>query len=450
MSSITTTHASVDHLQQDTLRRLLAVARHLSASADLREILSLIIDAMRDILGAERATVFEFDAAAQELFTMVAHGVGGEAAREIRIPMTTGLAGQSATTRQIINVPDAYADARFNQAVDRQTGFRTRSILAVPLLGHDGELVGVAQVLNKRGGPFTQADEEIAQALAAQAAVAMKRGRLIEDRLVRLKLESDLELARKIQQASFPSALPDITGFDVAVWNQPADETGGDVYDAIDVPHPDGTPTQRAMLLMADATGHGVGPAISVTQLCSMVRMAVRLGATLDDVVRHVNQQLTTDLPSGRFITAWFGLLDGPAGTITSFSAGQAPLLHYSAHDDRFEEMGADTIPFGVLLDIESQVPPAITMHAGDVFAVISDGFFEAHQPGGDLFGTQRICQCIRTHREQSSAQVISALRMAVDEFTHNAQPHDDRTAIIIRCVRAGFGSVPGGGRAGV
>ncbi len=432
-------------LHRDVLSRILAVARHLSASADLQDILHVIIDAMRDTLNADRATVFEYDPKTNELFTTVAHGVdenktaSKDKPREIRIPATKGLAGECAQSQRIINVPDAYADPRFNQAVDRQTGYRTRSILAVPLLGHDGELVGVAQVLNKHGGPFTAEDEELAQALASQAAVAMKRGRLIEDRLIREKLERDIELARRIQQSSFPAELPVLPGFDVAAWSQPAEETGGDVYDVIARITADPTsdssaaPITKIVLLMADATGHGVGPALSVTQLRSMLRMAVRLGADLTDIARHANQQLCDDLPGGRFITAWFGELDSKHHTLTSLSAGQAPLLRYIAAEDRFDSADADVVPLGVI-DLVDLVPSTpLVMNNRDIFAVISDGIFESRNAAGQQFGSERVQSCLRKCRDRSAADMIASLRSSVEEFTQNQPAEDDRTAILIK-----------------
>lgn len=431
-------------LQRDVLSRILAVARHLSASADLQDILNGIIDAMRDTLEAERATVFEFDAKTNELFTTVAHGVASSQAmghapaplaREIRIPANKGLAGECAQTRRIINVPDAYADPRFNQAIDRQTGYRTRSILTIPLLGHDGELVGVAQVLNKiSGGAFDAEDEEIAASLASQAAVAMRRGRLIEDRLMRQKLERDLELARRIQQSSFPNQLPAVQGFDIAAWGQPAEETGGDVYDVMTRTCADETAAPRTILLMADATGHGVGPALSVTQLRSMLRMAVRLGADLADIVRHANQQLCDDLPGGRFITAWFGELDANVGTLASISAGQAPLIRYCAAEDRFECADADTVPLGVA-DLDDLTPAApLHLAPGDLFAVISDGIFESRNAAGEQFGSERVQDCFRRARDCGAQEMITQLRAAVEAFTGGAPAEDDRTAILIKC----------------
>jgi len=438
-------------LHHDTLHRVLAVARELNASADIKQVLSVIIDAMRDLLDAERATVFEYDAAADQLFTTVAHGLACDPQeehpqlREIRMPSTKGLAGEAAHSRKIINVPDAHADPRFNPDVDKKTGFRTRSLLTIPLIGFDSELVGVAQVLNKRVGPFTNDDERIAVALASHAAVALKRGRLIEDRVVREKLERDLELARRIQQSSFPSALPTLKGFEIDAWSEPAEETGGDTYDVIGFPSecaetlitPETVRAERAILLMADATGHGVGPALSVTQVRSMLRMAVRMDADLEQIALHMNQQLCHDLPGGRFITAWLGELDAQWATLTSFSAGQAPLLRYVAAEDRFEILNADTMPFGVEQQLVIGIEHQFSMNPGDVFAAISDGIFEATNPRGEEFGIERTQETIRADPDSSAADIGRALRRAVDQFTEQMPATDDRTVIIVKCRRS-------------
>ena len=451
-------------LHRETLSRLLAVSRHLSASSDLHEILGVIIDAMRDTLDADRATVFEYDAASDELFTNVAHGVEGRdqrsevrdqrseansltsdfrpltSASTIRIPATAGLAGECAQRRDIINTPDAYADVRFNQAVDKKTGYRTRSILTIPLLDDERGLVGVAQVLNKNGGgAFTAEDEEIAEALAAQAAVAMRRGRLLMDRMVKQQLERDIELARTIQQSSFPNELPAMKRFDIAAWNLPADQTGGDVYDVwARRGEPHGEPAsggcaQRVVLLMADATGHGVGPAISATQLRSMLRMGVRLGASLTDLALHANEQLCADLPGGRFITAWFGELDGAAGTLDILSAGQAPLLLYRAAADAWESRNADTVPLGVLEDASFPKPARLKLGPGDLFAVVSDGIFEAVNSAMEQFGVDRAQAAMQAARDGSAASIIDALRKELDQFTGPGPRLDDCTVIVVK-----------------
>jgi len=154
-AGVDTHEGSLQGLPADAVAKLLAVSRRLAETGELADVLSTVIDALRDLLSAERATVFEYDAGADQLFTQVAHGIGDrEGQGIIRIPSSRGIAGAAATSRQIINIPDAYTDERFNREVDLRTGYRTRSILAIPLVDHDGGLVGVAQVLNREGGPF--------------------------------------------------------------------------------------------------------------------------------------------------------------------------------------------------------------------------------------------------------------------------------------------------------
>ncbi len=245
-----------------------------------------------------------------------------------------------------------------------------------------------------------------------------------------MRLERDLQIARQIQQSTLPRTLPALDGFDLAAWNEPAEETGGDTFDVIAV---EGEGAARAVLLLADATGHGIGPALAATQIRAMLRMAVRLGADLADVARHLNEQLLADLPDNRFITAWLGEVDARAGTIASFSAGQGPILIYRAALGAFERRSADAPPFGVVDDMAVNVAAPVALERGDLFIVISDGFYEARDAAGEQFGPARVERTIASHAGASAAAIIAAVREAVDAFTHSKRADDDRTIIVIR-----------------
>ncbi|MCP3956505.1 MAG: SpoIIE family protein phosphatase [bacterium] len=251
-----------------------------------------------------------------------------------------------------------------------------------------------------------------------------------------MKLERDLQLARQIQQATFPNELPRVAGFDLVAWSEPADETGGDSYDVIGLDAEGGLTTgdaERAVLLLADATGHGIGPALSVTQLRSMLRMAVRAGSGLAEVASHVNEQLCADLPGNRFITAWLAELNAASGRVVTFSAGQAPLLLYRAESDKVEDLNADAPPLGLLAGLPMVLPPPITLKPGDVYVVLSDGFFESVDAADMEFGKERVIGLIRQHRRAGSAEMLAAIRAALTEFTGNAPADDDRTAVIVK-----------------
>jgi HD-GYP domain-containing protein (c-di-GMP phosphodiesterase class II) len=169
----------VNRLQQrvEKLGGILEVAKALVAERDLDRLLKLIVHASARVVEADRCSLFLVDRERGELWTKVAQGLGGM--KEIRIPMDRGIAGAVATTNSSINIPDAYKDPRFNQNVDKQTGYKTKTILCVPMRSVEGDVVGVVQALNKQDGKaFTAEDEELLSALGGQAAAAVNNALL--------------------------------------------------------------------------------------------------------------------------------------------------------------------------------------------------------------------------------------------------------------------------------
>lgn len=162
----------------DRLPVILDITRRLMSVTDLDALLRLIAQATTQLLEADRATIFLVDAERGELWSKVALGTSGA---EIRFPVGVGIAGRVAATGETINIPDAYADPRFNPEPDRRSGYRTVSLLTYPMTAHDQRVIGVFQAINKRGGPFTVADEETLGSLAASAAVAVENAQLVSD-----------------------------------------------------------------------------------------------------------------------------------------------------------------------------------------------------------------------------------------------------------------------------
>lgn len=141
------------------------------------------------VLDADRSTLFVVDRVKKQIWSKVAQGAG---MAEIRIPIGAGIAGQVALTGEIINIPDAYADPRFNREVDKKTGYRTRSILCMPMKDAGGKIIGVFQILNKVSGAFTAADEQLLGAFASQAAVAVKNAMLNDEIRKRMEVSETL------------------------------------------------------------------------------------------------------------------------------------------------------------------------------------------------------------------------------------------------------------------
>jgi len=157
---------------------LLRVVSEVSSEIKLGPLLQKLISTITKMLDAERSTLFLNDEKSNELYTEVGEGLG---ATQIRFPNHRGIAGAVFKSLKSVNIPHAYADLRFNPAFDKTTGFFTRSILCVPVINKDGKTIGVTQVLNKRGGTFTEEDEARLKAFTSQIAISLENAKLFDD-----------------------------------------------------------------------------------------------------------------------------------------------------------------------------------------------------------------------------------------------------------------------------
>jgi phosphoserine phosphatase len=407
-------------LSRDDLEAILAITRHLAAPAGLHELLAEVAGAACRVLRAERASVWLLDAPRDELVLEVADDIA-----HLRLPVGTGLVGACARGGCVINVPDCTADPRFDPATDRRTGFRTRSSLSLPMLDWDGALVGVLQVLNRADGPFDASDEALGTALAAQCAVALQRARLTAARIEGEALRQELELARTVQMSSLPRGLPDVPGYAMHATFRPASITGGDTYDLAWLG--DGA----LLVVLGDASGHGIGPALSVTQMHAMLRMALRMGADLATAFAQVNDQLAETLPDSRFVTAFVGLLDVSTHALQYANGGQSPILHYHAADDRFSRLKPTSFPMGAM-PLPGPKPPACAVLApGDLLILSSDGIYEQEDAQGRPFGVERVEALVRRHASGPVAGLAAALLAAFDAF-HGPRPQDDDVTLVL------------------
>lgn len=161
--------------EHQRLSVLLNVTREISKEIQIDRLLFTIMDEVRKALNADRCTVFLLDEENDELWSKVAHGE-----REIRFPRRKGIAGYVATTGEILNIADAYADKRFNYEIDQKTGYRTRNMLTFPMTNKLNEIIGVFQVLNKIAGNFNQKDEELLSAISSISATQIENAQLYE------------------------------------------------------------------------------------------------------------------------------------------------------------------------------------------------------------------------------------------------------------------------------
>jgi sigma-B regulation protein RsbU (phosphoserine phosphatase) len=403
------------------MRAILEVTSALAAPFDLMTMLGEVVAAAKQVLGADRGSVWLRDPATDELVLEVATGM-----TQVRVPSGAGLVGACARARRIINVPDCYADTRFDPSVDKASGYRTRCMLALPLIDHKDILVGVMQVLNKIDGVFDADDEVLAAALAAQCAVALQRVRMTEVLIEGEKMHQALKMAREVQMSTLPATMPVLPGYDVCGTSRPAELTGGDTFDLAQF-------DQGLLVVLGDATGHGIAPALSVTQMQAMLRIAFRLGSDLESAFQQVNNQLAETLPPDRFITAFIGLLDPLTHRLRFHSGGQGPILHFQAAEGDCALYKPTSFPLGAMP--LSQLKPAATLQMlpGDILVLLSDGFYEFRDAAGEQFGEKRVRDIVATHRDKPMAELLNILIQAVDAFARGAPQEDDMTAVLVK-----------------
>ncbi len=245
------------------------------------------------------------------------------------------------------------------------------------------------------------------------------------------QLEQELQIAHQIQKGLLPRRPPDLPGFELAGCSRPAAQTGGDFYDF--VPLPDG----RLAVAIADVTGHGLGPALVAAEVRALFRALIGRGEPLGRVVGAMHQLLAADLPAERLVTACFAVVDAASGQLEYLSAGHGPLLICRAADGGLEELPAQSLPFGFLDQPPAVMAGRVELGPGDLFVLITDGFFEAVDATGQPFGLERLGDVIRQHRRATADRLVGSLERGLAEFLGTTAAQDDLTAVVVKRVAA-------------
>jgi serine phosphatase RsbU (regulator of sigma subunit) len=243
------------------------------------------------------------------------------------------------------------------------------------------------------------------------------------------QVEHDLEIARSIQQSLLPRIRPTVNGLEISGWNLPADATGGDYFDW--TPLRDG----RVVVTLADVTGHGIGPALLASLCRAYSRSSFDTHADPVHAMQHINRFFGEDLPSGKFATFVAALCSSEEATVELLSAGHGPLFVYSSARDAFEQFGAQTIPLGLLPDLNCAEPLVLHLNEGDMVVLATDGFFEWEDASGEQFGLERLERAVRAARHLAPEEIIAELYHAVKHFAAGTQQMDDLTAVVIKRV---------------
>lgn len=245
------------------------------------------------------------------------------------------------------------------------------------------------------------------------------------------QVQHDLEIARSIQQSLLPRVRPNVRGFEIAGWNHSADETGGDFFDW--KPLSDG----RLAVILADVTGHGIGPALLASVCRAYSRVSFDFGGSLTSTLGQINKSFGEDLTAGRFATYVAAICAPGQDRVELLSAGHAPLFLYSSRTGEVTKFDAQALPLGIAPDFTSDAPIMFNLRAGDLLLLITDGFFEWENVSEEQFGFDRISDIIRKHSHLPPEEIIAELHHAVLAFSGGTKQKDDLTAVLIKRMAA-------------
>jgi serine phosphatase RsbU (regulator of sigma subunit)/anti-sigma regulatory factor (Ser/Thr protein kinase) len=296
--------------------------------------------------------------------------------------------------------------------------------LAIPLVSQ-GELVGLLNL-----GPrlseqdYSPDDRGLLNTLATQAAPAVRVAQLVREQQAeartRERIEQELKIARIIQQTLLPQELPQLNGWQLGAYYQPARAVGGDFYDFL--PFEDG----RLGLVIGDVTDKGVPAALVMATTRSMLRTAAQHGDSPGEVLKVANNLLFPDIPPKMFVTCLYAILDPATGRLQYANAGHD--LPYLSHDGSSSELRATGMPLGLMPDMHYE-EKEVCMAAGDTLLLYSDGLVEAHSPDRDMFSFPRLMRLVGQHGDTGA--LIEYLLNELRSFTGIGWEQEDDVTLV-------------------
>lgn len=239
--------------------------------------------------------------------------------------------------------------------------------------------------------------------------------------------QEQFRVARDIQQHLFPKSSPAVPGFDIAGRSFPADATGGDYFDILDM-HDD-----CLGIVVGDVTGHGVGPALLMAETRAYLRILAKENSDAGAILTQANHVLAEDVGYERYVTLFLARLMPKARRLAYVNAGHIPGYLFDSSGKVTAVLKRTGVPLGLRPDTEYKESPEIELSSGQLFVMVTDGFEEAVNAQEEMFGSERVVSFFQQHRHLPAAEIVQKLHDAVVEFSRGAPQLDDLTAIIIK-----------------
>ena len=400
---------------------LLDTIAAVTSNIDLDTVLHDIVDRSLQVTQAERAILFLGDSPEKLVVRMAQDREGGALSGDLQFSRT--LVGRTLEDQlPVRSVVQSDQEAlELGQSV---YDLKLRAVMCAPLTTSD-RTVGVIYVDSRaRRREFSDRDLALFGAISAQLAISLENARLHQDSLDKVRLEKDVEIARRIQEHLLPAIPKGLDLLDLSVRYMAAEHASGDTYDFVELR--DG----RVAIMIGDVTGHGVGAALLTHAAQAALRSYLELLDDLSEVVTRLNQRLVEAVETGNFMSLMLCVFDPKNRTVQYVNAGHPGLIHCRA--DGMKILEKTGMVLGVVEDQEYEVSPVISIEDGDLLFLYTDGVDEAMSPERETFGEERLYRMLEQNRDESAEQVLANLDQALrDHATGGFE--DDITMIAVK-----------------
>ncbi|MEA3328343.1 MAG: GAF domain-containing SpoIIE family protein phosphatase [Candidatus Omnitrophota bacterium] len=416
------------------LSSFIEISRIINSTLDLGELLGIVMKIAKQVIRAEASSLMLIDEQAGELVYEVALGSKGkEVKKKFRLKIGQGIAGWVAKYQRPLLVKDVTKDRRFFGKPDQTTGFKTKSILCVPMKVR-GKIIGVLQAINPLDREmFDQEDIDLFTAFASQAAIAIANARMHKDILEKQKVEQELAIASQIQQNFLSGTYPKVDGISLYARSIPAREIGGDFYDFIKLDR------NCLGIVIGDVSGKGVPAALYMVKTMTELRNQASQFRQPDKLLHSVNNILVKKTMRGMFVTLIYMVLDAKKKTISFSNAGHLSPVFLDIPSRKISLLEkARSLPLGILPDVE-YTKTEIDIKGNKLLLAYTDGIIEARNKKSVEFSLQRLKKMIKK-KEAGSLPVKATVNFLIDEvldFSREVVQHDDLTALAIRIVES-------------
>jgi sigma-B regulation protein RsbU (phosphoserine phosphatase) len=333
-----------------------------------------------------------------------------------------------AQTGETINLRDASKDTRFYAGFDKKSGFRTKTMLCMPMKNRHGKIIGVFQIINKKRGGFDREDELFLNAFSEHAALAVENARLYKASMESERVHKELQIAGEIQQRLLPKEIVQIPHYEIAAVAQPCATVGGDFYDVISLGN------SRYAFVMADVTGKGVPAALLVSTLHASLRAYINTNTDLADLTAKLNSLVFQNSPTERFITFFIMILDCEAHTLTYVNAGHNFPYLFHPQTGEIHELQASGLPLGMIDNVKYE-SGQMSLSRDDVLTLYTDGVTEAMDKVHEQYSEDRLKQTILGSLANPAREIKERILEDVRVFVGQEPPSDDLTLLVLKQV---------------